>query len=281
MGMLVTPGATIVESHVEEAMLAWLGELGYEVAYGPDVEPEKLAAERDDFTEVVLSRRLRAALKRVNPELPASAIGDALKKVLVAESPSLLENNRRFHRLLVDGIDVEYARPDGSISGDKAWLVDFDDPEANDWLAINQFTVVEGKTNRRPDVVVFVNGLPLGVIELKNPGDAKATTRQAFNQLQTYKQQIPSLFTTNELLVASDGIEARHGTLTGAWERFMPWRTVDGSAIAEKGTPELATLVRGIFERRRFLDIVRHFIVFEVDGPKVTKIMAAYHQYWA
>src|SRR5450830_440030 len=128
----------IVESHVEEAMLAWLGELGYQTAYGPDVEPEKLAAERDDFTEVVLSRRLRAALERINPDLPASAIDDALKKVLVVESPSLLENNRRFHRLLVDGIDVEYTRPeDVSIAGDKAWLVDFDDPNANDWLAIN------------------------------------------------------------------------------------------------------------------------------------------------
>ena len=271
----------IVESHVEDATLAWLAELGYQTAYGPDVEPEKLAAERDDFTEVVLPRRLRAALKRINPDLPASAIDDALKQVLVVESPSLLENNRRFHRMLVDGIDVEYARPDGSIAGDKAWLVDFDDPEANDWLAINQFTVVEGKAKRRPDVVVFVNGLPLAVIELKNPGDAKATTKQAFNQLQTYKQQIPGLFTTNELLIASDGIEARHGTLTGAWERFMPWRTVDGSAIVERGTPELATLVRAIFEKRRFLDIVRHFIVFEVDGPTVTKIMAAYHQYWA
>src|SRR5450830_839081 len=271
----------IVESHVEEAMLAWLGELGYEVAYGPDVEPEKLAAERDDFTEVVLSRRLEAAMRRINQGLPASAIDDALKKVLVTQSRSLVENNHRFHRLLVEGVDVEYTRPDGSIAGDKVWLVDFDDPDANDWLAINQFTVVEGKTNRRPDVVVFVNGLPLAVIELKNPGDAKATTKQAFNQLQTYKQQIPGLFTTNELLVASDGIEARHGTLTGAWERFMPWRTVDGSAIAEKGTPELATLVRGVFEKRRFLDIVRHFIVFEVDGRKVTKIMAAYHQYWS
>ena len=144
MGRPVTPGATIVESHVEEATLAWLAELGYEVAFGPDVEPEKLAAERDDFTEVVLSRRLRAALERINPDLPASAIDDALKKVLVVENPSLLENNRRFHRLLVDGIDVEYTRPDGSIAGDKAWLVDFDNVDANDWLAVNQFTVVEG-----------------------------------------------------------------------------------------------------------------------------------------
>ena len=133
--------AGIIESHVEEATLAWLGELGWEIAHGPDVEPEKLSAERDDFSEVVLSRRLRVALERLNPDLPASALDEALKKVLVAQSPSLLENNRRFHRLLVDGVDVEYARPDGSVAGDKAWLVDFDDLEANDWLAINQFTV--------------------------------------------------------------------------------------------------------------------------------------------
>src|SRR5450756_705217 len=147
----------IVESHVEEAMLAWLGELGYEVAYGPDVEPEKLAAERDDFTEVVLSRRLEAALRRINQGLLASAIDDALKKALVTQSPSLVENNHRFHRLLVEGVDVEYTRADGSIAGDKAWLVDFDDPDANDWLAINQFTVVEGKVNKRPDAVSYTH----------------------------------------------------------------------------------------------------------------------------
>jgi type I restriction enzyme R subunit len=271
----------IVESQVEEAMLGWLGEFGYELAHGPDVEPEKLAAERDDFSEVVLSRRLRAALERINPKLPAQAIDDALKKVLVPDTPSLVENNHRFHRMLVDGIDVEYARRDGSIAGDKAWLVDFDDVDANHWLAINQFTVVEGKATKRPDIVVFVNGLPLAVIELKNPADVNATTKKAFQQLQTYKHVIPSLFTCNELLVASDGLEARHGTLTAPWERFMPWRTVDGQTIAEKGTPELATLVRGIFAKRRFLDLVRYFNVFEVDGPTILKKMAAYHQYWA
>ncbi len=139
--------------------------------------------------------------------------------------------------MLVDGVDVEYARADGSIAGDKAWLVDFDDADANDWLAINQFTVVEGKTNKRPDVVVFVNGLPLAVIELKNPADVNATTKKAFHQLQTYKLVIPSLFTCNELLVASDGLEARHGTLTAPWERFMPWRTVDGVRSPPRARP--------------------------------------------
>jgi len=271
----------MAESHVEEAMLVWLGELGYEVAHGPDVEPEKLGAERDDFTEVVLTRRLRAALGRINPGLPATALDDAVRKVLVTESPSLVESNHRFHRMLVDGVDVEYALPDGSVKGDKVWLVDFDDADANDWLAINQFTVVEGKVTKRPDVVVFVNGLPLVVVELKNPADEKATVKKAFDQLQTYKQVVPGLFTCNELLIASDGIEARHGTLTAPWERFMPWRTVDGSAIAEKGAPELATLVRGMLDKRRLLDLVRDFAVFEASGAEVRKIMAAYHQYWA
>lgn len=165
--------AGMIESHVEQASLEWLAELGYATAYGPDVEPEKLGAERDDFSEVVLSRRLRSALERINPQLPGSAIADAMKKVLVADSPSLIENNHRFHRMLVDGVDVEYARPDGSIAGDKAWLVDFDDVERNHWLAVNQFTVVEGKQTKRPDVVVFVNGLPLAEVELKNPADVR------------------------------------------------------------------------------------------------------------
>ena len=271
----------IAESHVEEACLGWLQELGWQVAYGPDVEPEKLAAERDGFDEVVLKRRLRESLRRLNPELPASALDDAAKKVLVVETPGLFENNRRFHKLLVDGVEVEYTRPDGSIAGDKAWLVDFDQPGNNDWLAINQFTVVEGKINRRADVVLFVNGLPLAVLELKNPGDENATIKHAFNQLQTYKQQIGGLFTCNELLVASDGMEARHGTLTAHWERFMPWRTVDGDEVAAKGTPELATLLKGIFNQRRFLDLISHFIVFEVDGAAITKKMAAYHQFHA
>ncbi len=186
----------VTESVVEEAALQWLAEVGWQVAYGPDVEPEKLGAERDDFTEVVLTRRLRAALERINPQLPPAALDQAVAAVLRLEHPSLIENNRRFHSLLVEGVDVEVKRPDGSTRGDKAWLVDFAHPEANDFLAINQFTVVQDKIKRRPDVVLFVNGLPLGVMELKNPSDEKATAVTAFHQLQTYKQQIPDLFVT-------------------------------------------------------------------------------------
>ncbi len=197
------------------------------------------------------------------------------------ETPSLVENNRRFHKLLTDGIDVEYRQPDGSIAGDKVWLFDFNRPERNEWLAVNQFTVIENKRNRRPDLVVFINGLPLAVVELKNPGDENATTRGAFNQFQTYKKDIPSLFTTNEVLVASDGLEARVGTLTADWERFMPWRTIEGIDVAPKGTPELEVLLKGIFAKDRFLDLIRHFAVFEDDGKAIIKKLAGYHQYHA
>ena len=222
----------VTESVVEEAALQWLADAGWQVAYGPDVEPEKLGAERDDFSEVVLTRRLTAALERINPDLPRSAIDQAVAAVLRLEHPSLVENNRRFHKLLVDGVDVEITRPDGSIAGDKVWLVDFEHPEANDFLAINQFTMVEDKINRRPDVVVFVNGLPLGVMELKNPSDENATAKTAFHQLQTYKQQIPSLFVTNELLVVSDGMRratARSTARSGSGS--SPWRTIDGDGV--------------------------------------------------
>jgi len=164
---------------------------------------------------------------------------------------------------------------------DKVWLLDLEDLSNNDWLAVNQFTVIEDRRNRRPDVVIFVNGLPLGVIELKNPADEKATIRQAFNQLQTYKNDIPGLFIYNELLVISDGLEARSGTLTGSWDRFMPWRTIDGKEIAPRGSLELEVLLKGVFDKQRFLDLILNFIVFEDDGSSIFKIASAYHQFHA
>ena len=236
----------VTESVVEEAALQWLAEAGWQVAYGPDVEPEKLGAERDDFTQVILTRRLRAALERINPQLPPAALDQAVAAVLRLKHPSLIENNRWFHRLLVEGVDVEVKRPDGSTRGDKAWLADFAHPETNDFLAINQFTIVQDKIKRRPDVVLFVNGLPLGVMELKNPSDEKATAVTAFHQLQTYKQQISNLFVANELLVVSDGMTTRAGTLTSNWEWFAPWRTIDGDGVEPPSMPGLATLVRGM-----------------------------------
>ena len=218
--------SAIAESHVEEAALAWLAELGYATANGLDIGPDGNAPERASYGDVLLVERVRAAIAKLNPTLTAETRAEVLAKLLQAETPSLVAENRRLHRYLIEGVPVEVRRPDGTISGEQARLIDFDDPDANDWLAVNQFTVIENKANRRPDVVIFVNGLPLGVIELKNPGDENATLDGAFNQLQTYKAQIPSLFRTNAVLVISDGIAARIGSLTADRERFMPWRTV-------------------------------------------------------
>lgn len=273
--------AGFAESHVEEAALAWLSELGYATANGPDIGPDGAAPERASYGEVLLVERLRAAIERLNPGLPAEARAEVLAKLTRAEAPSLIVENRRLHGYLVAGVPVEVRRPDGSIGGELVRLVDFDDPAANDWLAVNQVTVIENKANRRPDVVVFVNGLPLGVIELKNPGDENATLDGAYNQLQTYKDQIPSLFRSNAVLVISDGLAARIGSLTADRERFMPWRTVDGDELAPKSTPELEVVLKGVFERGRFLDLLRDFIVFGDTGRDVVKILAGYHQFHA
>lgn len=215
------------ESIVEDATLEWFGELGYAVGHGPHLAPGESAAERESFSEVVLVGRLSEAILRLNPAIPEEAREDALRKVLRVATPSLVQTNRAFHRLLRDGVDVEYARPDGSTKHDKAWLVDFSDVRANDWLAVNQFTVIEGQHNRRPDIVVFVNGLPLGLIELKNAADEKATIWSAYAQLQTYKAEVPSLLAYNAALVVSDGLQARMGSLTANQEWFKVWREID------------------------------------------------------
>ena len=269
------------ESTVEEAALEVLGELGYTVLHGPDIAPGELFAERANYGDVLLVKRLREALARINPRVPAEALDEAVRRVLRTETPKLEENNRRFHGSLTEGLQVEYRNEEGRVVYGQVNLVEFDDPTNNDWVAVNQFTVVENKINRRPDIVVFLNGLPLGVIELKNLADENATIRDAFNQLQTYKNEIPSLFTYNEALVISDGIEARLGTLTAGWERFMPWRTVEGDDLAPKGSLALEVLLRGVFEKRRFLDLVRHFVVFEDAGGALAKKMAGYHQFHA
>jgi len=269
------------ESIVEEAALSWFAELGFTVLHGATIAPGERYAERFSYSEVVLSDRFREALLRINPHIPQSALEEAFRKVTRTNNPSLLENNRQFHKWVTDGIDVQYHAPDGRIVNDSASLFDFTHPENNDWVVVNQLTVIENKQNRRPDIVIFLNGLPIGVIELKNPGDENATIKGAFNQLQTYKGDIPSLFPYNEILVVSDGVEARAGTLTSDWERFMPWRTIEGDDLAPRGTPELEVLIKGMFERERLLDLLLNFIVFEVDGSKISKKMAAYHQFHA
>ncbi|MEW6416590.1 MAG: type I restriction endonuclease [Nitrospirota bacterium] len=267
----------IAESIIEQATLDWFRELEYSILYGPNIAPGELLAERASYSDVILEGRLRSAFANINPSIPSEAIDDAYRKLTKAihESPLLHENNHRFHKMVTDGVDVEYNDDTGRIVGDKVWLADFNNPDNNDWLVVNQFTVVEGQCNRRPDIVFFLNGLPLGVIELKNPADENATIKDAFNQFQTYKKEIPSLFPYNGILIASDGIEARAGTLTADWEWFLPWRTIEGKDIAPKGMPELEVLIKGIFEKQRFLDLLRYFIVFEVDGADITKKMAS------
>lgn len=275
------------ESIVEDAALAWFGELGYALAHGPHLAPGEPAAERASFSEVVLAGRLRAAIRRLNPAIPEEAREEALRKLLRVGTPSLAQTNRAFHRMLRDGVPVEYPRPDGSIAGDHLRLVDFDDAGANDWLAVNQFTVIEGQHRRRPDIVIFLNGLPLGLIELKNATDDEATIWSAYAQLQTYKAAIPSLLHYNAALVVSDGLQARIGSLTATQEWFKVWRAIDGQAglptEAPKSALELEVLVRGVFERQRFLELLQHFIVFEEDADSgaLHKIIAGYHQFHA
>ncbi len=272
----------ITESVIEQAALAWLESLGWTVKHGPDIAPEELAAERKDFSQVVLEQRLQDALTRFNPQLPAEAIKDAFRKLMRVEGAALEVRNRALHRLFVDGVTVEYRAPDGGIRGAQAHVIDFDAHENNDWLAVNQFSVSENRHNRRPDVVLFVNGLPLALLELKNAADEDATVWSAFQQFQTYKAELPTLFAYNALLVVSDGVEARIGTLTAGREWFKPWRTIAGETLAPASMPELQVMIQGVFDKRHFLDLLGNFVVFEDEsGGKLAKKVAGYHQFHA
>ena len=276
------------ESDLENAVLEWLEELGYSIAFGPDIAPDGESPERESYKDIVLVGRLRTAVARINPSIPPEAQEDAIKKIISVAylSPNLLIANHAFHQTLALGIDVEYRRPDSTIAGDKVYLVDTKNLDKNDWLAVNQYTVIENNHNRRPDVVVFVNGLPLAVFELKNPADVNATISGAFNQIQTYKSEIPSLFAYNELCVISDHIKsALVGTLSADMERFVGWKSVDGEKLTK--TNDLDILIKGIFAKDRILDIVKNFVVFENEKDsrnnvtKIIKKVAAYHQYFA
>ena len=273
--------AFLSEAAVEQVLLEQLHTLDYRIEHGENIGPDGHRPERANHDEVVLRKRFEDAVARLNPGLPLEAHQEAVRRVLQSELPALLEENRRIHRLITEGVDLEYYAADGTLTAGKVSLIDFERPEQNDWLAVNQFVVINGQNHRRPDVVVFVNGLPLGVIELKAPGSAGAHLLGAFNQLQTYKQQIPQLFHTNALLVTSDGIAARIGSLSADSERFMPWRTTDGTNVAPKGAPELSTLIEGIFEHRRLLALLRDFTVFGETGSGLIKIIAGYHQFHA
>lgn len=269
------------ESDVEEAALEWFEQLKYTILWGPMIAPGEPKAERDDLKTVILADRFHAALAELNPDAPSEALQEAFRKVTQISSASLIDANHEFHHYLVNGVSVEYLRADGSLGYSPVRLFDYENPEKNDWVAVNQFAIEEAGNNRIPDIVIMVNGLPLAVFELKNAADKNATIWKAFNQLQTYKQQIPSLFTFNEALIISDGGQAKIGTLTADKERFMPWRTVEGEKLAPSSMSELEILIRGVFDPRRFLDLLSRYIVFEADGDRVIKKMAGYHQYHA
>ena len=266
------------ESVVEEAALDYLRDLGYSTQFGPNLAPGGTAQERGAWDEVYLLDRLRAAGERLNPD-HGDLVGEAIKRLLRAESQAAVAENYRVHRLVVDGVPVEYRGDDGQIRTFNVRLVDFDDPGSNDWLAVNQLTVVQEK-NRRPDVVVFVNGIPLGLLELKNPADEHATLRNAWNQVQTYRSDIPAMFTPNAVTVISDGTSAAMSSFTGAFEHYAPWKTVDGREVVSD-RPALEVLIKGVFDPARFLDLIRHFVVFSDEASGMVKRVAKYHQYWA
>ena len=273
----------VSEDHVEQATLAWLAALGWQVGHGPDVSPPDAktpGTERDTYREVALKHRLRDAIRRLNPHIPAGAQDEACRMVLNPNIPGQVQANRQMHRWLVEGVPIQFQK-DGETRGDRVKLVDWTGVARNDWLALSQFSIQGPKLTRRPDVVLFLNGLPVVVVELKNPGNENADLWAAFNQLQAYKEDIPDLFQSNALLVISDGIEARVGSLTADQERFMAWRTVDGVTVDPLGPmKELETLMHGLFQRDLLLDYLRHFILFEDDGQLVKKV-AGYHQFHA
>jgi type I restriction enzyme, R subunit len=273
------------ESTIEQATIDWLKDLSYAFLFGPEIAFDGAIPERKDYQETLLIERLEDAIRRINPELPAEAQEEALRRIIRLGKPSLLLNNHAFHQMLINGIEVDYKKDGRMVSG-RVYVVDFENIENNDWLVVNQFTVEashqNGKVNRRPDVVIFVNGLPLAVIELKNATDEKATIWSAFNQLQTYKNDIPALFHYNELLIISDGLNTRIGSVTSNKEWFLPWKTVEGETTAPASVTQLEVLLKGVFEKRRFLDLIRYFIVFEQErGAPTLKKIAGYHQFHA
>lgn len=280
----------LTESAIEEFAIELLEELGYQYCYAPDFAPDGLNPERASYADVLLVERLRRAIARLNPTLPGEAREDALRQVQRIASPDLLANNETFHRLLTEGVKVG-KQQDGQERGDVVWLIDFQQPARNEFVVANQFTVVENDHQKRPDVVLFVNGLPLVVLELKNAAAENATIKSAYQQLDTYKALIPGLFTYNGLLVISDGLEARAGALSAGLSRFMAWKSADGLAEASHLVSQLETLIRGMLAPATLLDLLRHFVVFEKskkEDPQTgiitvstVKKVAAYHQYYA
>ncbi len=266
------------ESQVEEAAIEWFEELGYSYLAGPDIAFDGENPMRQDYKDVILEDKLEDSLKKINPTIPLSSIKEAIKKLKIQSSPSLTINNKIFHKYITDGVDVEY-KDKNRIKGDKVWLFDKKNLKNNDFCVVNQFTIVE-KNNRRPDLIVFVNGLPIVVIEFKNATDEKSDIKSAYNQIQTYKNDIPTIFSYNAFTIISDGTFARAGTITADFDRFMSWKTIDGENITNDFM-QLETQIKGMFDREKLLEIIHHFILFQDDGESIKKILAAYHQYYA
>ena len=283
-------GHKITEDAVEQMTVEILEAQGYSYVYGPSITPDGECPERDHFSDVVLKGRLKTAIDKLNPKVKSEAREQALRQVVNLPSQNLVENNEVFHRMLTDGVEVEYLGDHG-VQGDKVWLFDFNDLSRNEFVVCNQFTVIQNNINKRPDVVLFVNGIPLVVIELKNPADENATVKKAFTQIQNYKKAIANLFYYNEILVASDGFDAKSGTLTSDWSRFMAWKTVDGIKEDKATVPQIETLIKGMLRPDVLLDLIKQFIVFEKSKKEDSKTglirietvkkMAAYHQYHA
>lgn len=281
------------EDHLEEAAIEILQELGYSYAFGPDIAYDGYSPERNNYKDVILEQRVKDALFSINRNLPEEALDEAYRKIITFNSPVLVDNNKDFHKLLVEGIDVSFTK-DGEIKTEKAYIIDFKNINKNDFLAVNQFTIVE-KEERRPDIIIFINGIPLVVIELKSATDENVGIEEAYNQIQTYKNDIPSLFNYNAFCILSDGINAKAGTITSNEERFMNWRSIDGENIESLDVPQYEVMLRGMLSKKRLLDIVENFLLFQVSsedeydlkgnkiGEKSTtiKILAGYHQYFA
>ncbi|BAF70809.1 type I restriction endonuclease subunit R [Nitratiruptor sp. SB155-2] len=276
------------ENSVENFTIDLLKSQGYDYLYGGDIALDGENPLRDSFEDVILFDRLKTAIKKINPSLPQDAIDDAIKQITQINTPDLIANNEIFHRMLTEGVKVTYQK-DGVQRGDIVWLVDFKNPQMNDFLVVNQFTVIENHKNKRVDIVLFINGLPLVVMELKNPTDSNANIKSAYNQLQNYKQTIPTLFTYNEILIISDGLEAKMGSLSAGFDRFMAWKSADGKKEASHLVSQLETLIQGLLNKETLIDYIRFFILFEKkkkeDKGQITvqtiKKIAAYHQYYA
>jgi type I restriction enzyme R subunit len=280
----------ITENIIESFAIELLDKLGYAYIYGPDIAPDSENPERESFEQVLLVQRLQNAVRKINPSIPADAQTEAIKEIQRIASPELIANNEVFHRLLTEGLPVS-KRVDGYDRGDRVWLIDFKNPHNNEFVVANQFTIIENGNNKRPDVILFVNGIPLVVIELKNAADENTTINSAFKQVETYKAIIPSLFTYNGFVVISDGLEAKAGSISSGFSRFMSWKSADGKAEASHLVSQLETLIQGMLNKETLIDLIRHFIVFEkskkedsetgITTISTVKKLAAYHQYYA